>query len=641
MSTETRQFQTEVQEILNLMIHSLYSNREIFLRELVSNASDALDKIRYEEIVNKDFKTDPTEKHIRLTADKENKSLTISDNGIGMSYDEVVQNIGTIAYSGSKNFAKKISEMKDSPELIGQFGVGFYSSFMVAHKVRLHTQKAGSDEGIIWESTGDGSYTIEKASRKEGHGTSVTLFLREEAADKEENGIAQNFCDQWTLKSLIKKYSDFIEYPVRMEMEKHEPELDSEGKALEGKTKVSREDEVLNSQKALWLKSPKDISEEEYKEFYKHVTSDWNEPQDHIHFKAEGTQEFSSIMYIPKTLPFDYNQRDMKYGLSLYVRRVFILDNCEQLLPQYLRFLKGVVDSSDLPLNVSREMIQQDKQILAIRKAIVSKALRHLEGMLKDKREDYENVWKNFGSTLKEGLASDYSNKEKLQDLCLFHSSHSDKLTTLKEYVERMPSGQKDIYYVTGDSVKNLESSPHLEKLKQKNYEVIYMTDPVDEWVMSSVHDYNDKKMVSITRDDLELDTEEEKKQKEEEKKNHAERLKSVTEAIQKALSENIREVRLSDRLVDSPACLISGKHDPSAHMERLMESMGHSAPKSKRILEINPEHPVFAKMLEFEDKRKADWAEILYNQALLNEGSPPENPARFSRQISELMLQG
>ena len=640
MRGETMQFQTEVQEILNLMIHSLYSNREIFLRELISNASDALDKLRYEEIVTKDFKTDKAEKHIRLIADKENKTLTICDNGIGMSYDEVIQNIGTIAYSGSKNFINKINEIKDKPELIGQFGVGFYSSFMVAAKVRLHTQKAGVEEGVIWESAGDGSYRVEKAQREEGHGTSITLFLKESPEDKDGQSIQQDFSDQWTLKSLVKKYSDFIEYPVRMEMEKHEPELDKEGKPVEGKSKVTRSDEVLNSQKALWLKNHKEITEEEYKEFYKHVTSDWNDPQERIHFKAEGTQEFSALMYIPGSQPFDYNQRDMKYGLSLYVKRVFIMDHCEQLLPQYLRFLKGVVDSSDLPLNVSREMIQQDKHIHGIQKALVSKALRALETLLKDNREGYEKFWKNFGSTLKEGISSDFSNKEKLQDLFLFHTSHSEKQSTFKEYIDRMQEGQKDIYYVTGESVKHLESGPHIEKLKQKNYEVIYMIDPVDEWVMSTVSEYAGKKMVSITKDELDLETEEEKKNKEEEKKHHAERLKPVTESIQKALGENVKEVKISDRLVDSPACLISGKHDPSAHMERLMESMGHTTPKSKRILEINPGHPIFSKMLEFEEEKRSDWAEMLYNQALLNEGSPVENPARFSKQISALMLQ-
>ena len=636
MAKETKQFQTEVQEILNLMIHSLYSNREIFIRELISNASDALDKIRYEEITNKSLATDSTEKHIRITSDKDKKTITIQDNGIGMSYDEVVQNIGTIAYSGSKNFLQKMKEIKDKPELIGQFGVGFYSSFMVADKVTLHTQKAGSEEGTVWESKGDGSYSIEKAKRADGHGTSITLFLKE--APKEEEA-PQDFSDQWTIKSLIKKYSDFIEYPVKMKVDREEPEKDKDGKDIEGKTRTITVDETLNSQKALWLRNPKDIKEEEYKEFYKHVTSDWSEPLEKIHYKAEGTQEFSSLIYVPSTVPFDYNQRDMKYGLSLYVKRVFIMDNCEQLIPQYLRFLKGVVDSSDLPLNVSRELIQQDKHIQLIRKALVSKALRTLENLLNKSRESYEKFWDKFGSTLKEGVPSDFSNKDKILKLLLFSSSNSEKLCTLKEYIERMPKDQKSIYYMTGDSIKHVQSSPHLERLKEKNYEVLYLIDPVDEWVMNSVTEFEGKKFTSITKDELDLDSEDEKKKKEEELKTKEEKLKPVTEAIKKALSESVKEVKLSDRLVDSPACLVSGSNDPSAHMERLMESMGQSIPKSKRILEINPNHPIFERMLAFNDERKNSWAEILYNQALLNEGSPVENPSKFSKQISDLML--
>lgn len=636
MTKETMQFQTEVQEILNLMIHSLYSNREIFIRELISNASDALDKLRFEEQTNKEITTDEAERHIRLRPNKEAKTLSIIDNGIGMSYDEVVKNIGTIAYSGSKNFIKKMQEIKDKPELIGQFGVGFYSSFMVANKVSLHTQRAGESEGIIWESNGDGTFSIEHQARPEGHGTTITLHLKD-APEEEER--PQDFTDQWTLKSLVKKYSDFIEYPVKMEMEKVESERDEKGEVIEGKTKTSIEDETLNSQKALWLKSGKDVTDEEYNEFYKHLTNDWNEPLEKIHYKAEGTQEFSSLMYVPSQLPFDYNQRDMKFGLSLYVKRVFIMDNCEQLIPQYLRFMKGVVDSNDLPLNVSRELIQQDKHIQMIRKALVSKIIRSLETMLNKNREAYESFWDKFGPTIKEGVPSDFSNKDKLLKLLLFHTSNSDKQSTLKEYVDRMQKDQKSIYYMTGESIKNLESSPHLERLKQKNYEVIYLIDPVDEWVMNALTEYEGKKFVSITKDELDIDSEEEKKKKEEDLKTKEEKLKPVTEAIKTALAENVKEVKLSDRLVDSPVCLVSGANDPSAHMERLMESMGQSVPKSKRILEINPNHPVFEKMLDFNDQRKTDWAEILYNQALLNEGSPLENPSKFSKQISELML--
>lgn len=641
MAKETMQFQTEVKEILNMMIHSLYSHKEIFLRELISNASDALDHLRYQEVVNKDIKTSDIEKHIRLTPNAKENTLTISDNGIGMSKDDVVQNIGTIAYSGSKNFIKKIKEMKDKPELIGQFGVGFYSAFMVADKVTLHTQKAGSDEGTVWESQGDGSYTIESKPRSEGHGTSITLHFKkdEDKKDSEDMGMPQNFTEEWQLKSLVKKYSDFISYPIKMKCTREEPKKDSEGKEIENETVTVETDEVLNSQKALWLKSPSDIKDEEYKDFYRHVTSDWNEPLDHIHYKAEGTQEFSALMYLPSAVPFDYNQRDMKYGLSLYVKRVFIMDNCEQLVPQYLRFMKGVVDSSDLPLNVSRELIQEDRQIAAIRKALVAKALRHLETLLKKDREKYIKFWDKFGATLKEGIASDYGNKDKLLNLMMFYGSKSDKLSTFKEYVENMPADQKDIYYITGESKDKLLNSPHLERLKEKGYEVIFLVDPVDEWVMNSVTEYEGKKLVSIAKEDLELDSEADKKKKEEEKKSNEEKFKDLTDAIKKALEEHVKDVKISDRLVDSPACLVSGAHDPSAHMQRMMEAMGQTAPKTKRILEINPKHPVLEKMLSFDQDKKNSWAEILYNQALLNEGSQIEDPAKFSKQISELML--
>ena len=391
MSTkEKKAFQTEVKEILDLMIHSLYSHREIFLRELVSNASDALDKIRYEEITKPEVAVQ--DKHIRISLDKKNKTLCISDNGIGMSYDEVVQNIGTIAYSGSRSFAKKAKELKDKPELIGQFGVGFYSAFMVANKVKLVTQRAGTKEATIWESEGLGEYSIEKGTKEGGCGTSITLYLKD--LTKEEN--PQDFTDQWTIKNIIKKYSDFIEFPVKMEMNTEEPEKDADGKIVEGKFKTVTNDETLNSQKALWLKSSNEIEEKDYNEFYKHLTHDWNEPAHTIHYKAEGTQEFTSLIYIPSSVPFDYNQRDMKYGLSLYVKRVFIAENCEQLLPQSLRFVKGMVDSNDLPLNVSRELIQQDRHIPAIKKAIVSKILRYLSTCL-NKRE--KNM-RNFGNYL-------------------------------------------------------------------------------------------------------------------------------------------------------------------------------------------------------------------------------------------------
>ena len=633
MAKETRAFETEVKQILDLMINSLYSHREIFLRELISNASDALDKVRFEEITHKDWAV--ADKHIRLVTDKTAKTLTIIDNGIGMSRDEVIKNIGTIAYSGTKNFLKNAEKIKDKPELIGQFGVGFYSAFMVADKVTVHTQRAGESEGTVWESTGDGSYSVEDSVRPQGSGTSITLHLKD--ISEEEN--PQNFLEDWTLRSVVKKYSDFIEYPIKMLVTNDVPELDKDGKPIEGKFKQESKDETLNSMKAIWLRSTSDIKDEEYKEFYKHVTNDWNEPLDRIHYKAEGTQEFSALLYLPSAVPFDYNQRDMKYGPSLYVKRVFITDNCEDLVPQYLRFIKGVVDSNDLPLNVSRELIQKDRNINLIRKAVVSKVLRHLKTMLKNKKETYLKFWEVFGSTLKEGIASDHGNKDALVDLTLFRSSERTELITLKEYVEKMPEGQKDIYYMTGESLDMMKTSPYLEKLKEKGYEVLLLNDPVDEWVLNSLTEYDKKKMVSITKGDLDLSTEEEKKKKEEQLKTQSEKLKPLCESMQKALDAHVKEVKVSDRLVKSPVCLVSGEHDPSAHMERMMEKLGQKMEKTKRILEINPGHPIFAKMGDFSEEKKANWSEILYNQALLNEGSQVKDPVKFSEQLSQLMI--
>ncbi|NRA66295.1 MAG: molecular chaperone HtpG [Pseudobacteriovorax sp.] len=634
MSVETKQFQAEVKEILDLMVHSLYSHKEIFLRELVSNASDALDKLRYEEAKNADLATSGDEKYIRLIPNKDGKTLTVQDNGIGMTEDEVLSNIGTIARSGTKEFLKKAKEAQNSPELIGQFGVGFYSSFMVADKVRLETEKAGSQERIIWESTGDGSFTIEKIPATGKQGTAITLSLK----TFEDDESAQNFADEWTLKSTIKKYSDFIEFPIKMEVTKEEPELDDEGNAIEGKTKTTIEDETLNSRKAIWLREPKDVKDEEYNEFYKHVTHDWTEPVERVFYKAEGSQEFRALMFIPSKQPMDYNYRDAKWGLSLYVNRVFIMDNCEELLPPHLRFIKGVIEANDLSLNVSREILQKDRQILAIKKALSSKILKTLKTLLTKEREKYEGIWQNFGSTIKEGIANDFANKAKLEELALFHSNETEKLTTLKEYVERMKDGQKEIYYITGESLKQVECSPYLEKLKQKNYEVLFCVDPVDEWVLQSITKFDEKDLRSITKEGLELDSEEEKKQKEEELKSKEEEYKSLLRTIQGAVAENVKEVKLSPRLVDSPCCLVSGAYDPSARMERMMESMGQSMPKSKRIMEINPDHPVFTRMQGLAEDKQKEWAEILYNQALLTEGSPIEDPMKFSKQIANLM---
>lgn len=631
--TETKQFQAEVTQILDLMVNALYSQREIFLRELVSNASDALEKRRFEEIQTPEL-ADDKEKHIRLIPNKDENVLVIQDNGIGMSYDEVVQNLGTIAHSGTKEFLKKANELKDNPELIGQFGVGFYSAFMVASSVKVHTQRAGTTEGIVWESKGDGNYSIDKLPRELGTGTTITLTLKK----FEDEDDKQDFTDTWTLKSIIKKYSDFVEFPIKMETTKSEPELDDEGNPIEGKTKTTIEDEILNSQKALWLRSASDIKDEEYKDFYKHLTKDWMEPLNHIHYKAEGTQEFSSLLYIPSVVPMDYNQREAKIGLNLYVKRVFITDSCEELIPTYMRFVKGLVDSSDLPLNVSREIIQKDRTIKQINKAITSKILRELDTTLRKDKDAYIKFWELFGSTLKEGIASDMVNKEKIETICLFKSNKRDEWITLEQYVEAKKEDQKAIYFITGETIDQLKGSPYLEKLKEKDYEVLLCTDPVDEWAMTSIGVFKEMPVESITKENLELDSEEEKKQKEEEIKAASEKLKPLTEKIQKILDEDVKEVKVTDRLVDSPVCLVSGAYDPSARMERMLESMGQKMPKSKRILEINPKHPVFAKMQGQTEETQASWAEILYNQALLNEGSPIKDPMKFSKQISQLM---
>lgn len=637
MSKETRSFQTEVKQILDIMIHSLYSQREVFLRELVSNASDALAKRRFEEIQDPSLAS-KEEKYIRLIADAQAKTLSIVDTGIGMSHDEVIENIGTIAHSGAKEFLKRATDMKDNPELIGQFGVGFYSSFMVADRVVLHTQRLGSSEGTIWESSGDGSYTVESSQRPEGCGTTITLHLK---AKVDDDDSFQDFTEQWQIRSLVKKYSDFVEFPVKMEITREEPELDKDNKPIEGKSKTIVEDQILNTQKALWTRSAKDIKDEEYNEFYKHVATDWTDPLAKLHYKAEGTQEFSALVFVPGMLPMDYYHRNTKWGLNLYVKRVFISSDCDQLLPQFLRFVKGVVDSNDLPLNVSRELIQKDRRIIGIQKALTAKILRYFKKLLTDERELYEKIWDKFGPTLKEGLSNEYQYKNELQELALFRSSNSEKLTTLKEYVERMKEDQKHIYFITGESLDRVSTSPYLERISKKGYEVIFMTDPVDEWVSNSLSEYESKKLQSITSEDLDIDSETDKKEQEEKLKNATSKYKDLTEFMKESLKEQVKEIKLSTRLIDSPACLVSGSNDPTAHMERIMEAMGHESPKTMRTLEINPDHPVIAKMSALPDDRKKLWADILYKQALLNEGSSIPDPAAFSKQISELMVAG
>ncbi|MBC7466317.1 MAG: molecular chaperone HtpG [Bdellovibrio sp.] len=617
MAKQTQSYNAEIKQLLDLMIHSLYSHKEIFLRELISNASDAIDKLKFESLTNAKLLPENYQPSIRLEADKEARTLKIIDNGIGMSKDEVVEYIGTIAKSGTKKFAQMNDELKKRPELIGQFGVGFYSAFMVADEVTLHTQKAGEDNGVVWQSNGDGTYTIDEVPRPGGVGTTITLHLKKFADDEE----VQDFTDAFVLKSTVKKYSDFISYPILMKGEK--------------------DDEVLNTQKALWLKSPSEVTADEYNEFYKHLTHDWNDPLKQIHYKAEGTLEFNALLYMPAKKPWNFNQREMEYGLSLFVKRVFIMSDCKELLPTYLRFVKGLVDSADLSLNVSREILQKDRQLTQIRKNVTNKILSALKEQLKDNREAYESFWTEFGATLKEGIANDSGNREKIQDLILFRSTVSDKWTTLDEYVNRMTANQKEIYFITGDNLNQISKSPYLEKLKQKNYEVLLMVDPVDEWVTQSLTEFKGKKIQSVTSSGLELDTEVEKKQKEEERKSFEERLKPLIENLKNGLKDQVKDVVVSDRLTETPVCLVSDKNDPSAHMQKLMSQMGSDyATSTKRILEINPKHALFDHMVSLSSDEQMKWADILYSQALLTEGSTLPDPVKFSRQIADLMVE-
>jgi molecular chaperone HtpG len=617
MAKQTQSFNAEIKQLLDIVIHSLYSHKEIFIRELVSNASDAIDKLRFQSLTQSNLLPENWQPTIRLEPNTKEQTLTILDNGIGMSFNEVTEFIGTIARSGAKAFTQLNQEMKEKPELIGQFGVGFYSAFMVADKVQLHTQKAGTNEGTLWESTGDGTYTIDSVPRPGGTGTTIILHLKK---FKEEEEV-QDFTDNWVLKSLVKKYSDFIAYPIKLKTEK--------------------EDETLNSQKALWLKPASEVTAEEHKEFYQHLSHDFQDPMKTIHYKAEGTMEFTSLLYLPTKKPWNYLSRDNEYGLSLYIKRVFIMSDCKDLLPPYLRFVKGLVDSSDLSLNVSRELLQQNRQVSQIKKNVTNKILATLKELLAKDRSEYENFWSEFGPTLKEGLPGDAGNKERLQDLFLFHTTHSDKMTTLEEYVARMKSDQKSIFFITGDSLAQVSSSPYLEKLKEKGLEVLLMVDPIDEWVVNSLTEYKEKTLQSITKEGLDIDSADEKKAKEEEKKKVTEELAPLIELMKNHLKDQVKDVVISDRLTSTPVCLVSASNEMSSHMQKILSQMGQSTNlNSKRILEINPQHAVFKKMLTANPTQQQQWSEILYSQALLNEGSTLPDPVKFSKQVAELMVQ-
>ncbi len=648
MAKVTHTFETEIKELLDIMIHSLYSHKEIFLRELISNASDAIDKLKFECLTRPELVRDGIPFEIRLIPDTDKKTLTIRDNGIGMTFDEVKKYIGTIAHSGTRKFGQLSQEVKNQPDLIGQFGVGFYSAFMVADRVTLHTQKAGSHDGVLWESSGDGNYSIDQIPHPYGHGTSITLHLKPQAQDEESEknqevggqmSDHQDFLDEWTLKGLVKKYSDFIAHPIIMRVTKQEPKKDDKGEAIKGEYESVLSDETLNSQKALWLKAPSEIKEEEYKEFYHHLCHEWSDPIKTIHYRAEGTMEFTALLYLPSKQPYNYMYKEYTHGLDLYVKRVFIMHECKELVPSYLRFVKGLVDSSDLSLNISREMIQQDRQVGQIRNSLTAKILSLLQEMLTRSRSEYEKFWMEFGETLKEGIPMDHANKEKLLGISLFHTTNGPEVTTLKEYKGRMKEGQKAIYYITGDSLDYIKKSPFLEKAQQKGYEVLLLNDVVDEWVATSITEFDKTPFQNITSDQVDLESEDEKKAQEESIKEAQTKFEPLLKTIKTVLESEIKDVRLSSRLTDSPACLVTSSSDPSKRMEKILSGLGQNIPKSKRILELNPSHPIFDKMLESDEEHKKEWSEIIYNQALLAEGSPLPDPMKFSKQISNLMM--
>lgn len=632
MSAQTYEFQTETARLLELMIHSLYSNRDVFLRELVSNASDALDKRRFESVTDKAMQAEG-DLHIQLELDKENRTLSVSDNGIGMTREELVANIGTIAKSGTKEFAELLKDkdkIKDRPDLIGQFGVGFYSSFLVADKVTLVTRRAGQDKAIAWESTGTGSYSISDAERSQA-GTTITLHLKE--VDKEDG--LQDYTDPWIVESLIRKYSDFVSYPIRMNKEKPPAEKDAEPTISE---------ETLNSQKAIWTRPASEVSDEDYNEFYKHISHDWVDPLERISTTMEGTFEARALLFIPKKAPFDLYHRDMgKRGVQLYVKRVFIMDDCEELLPSYLRFVKGVVDSEDLPLNVSREVLQQNRQVRAIQKHLVKKVVDALINLRKSRWDDYQAFWREFGPAIKEGLLMGNERNEKLLELIVAESTKGDTLRSLADYLADMPEEREEIYYLTGTSTEALRKSPHLEAFKAKGIEVLLFADAVDEiWLQQSLS-YHDKKFVSASRGELDLKDEasDEDKAKDDERTSE---LSDLLLAIRSKLQDDVKEVRISKRLTDSAACLITDMGDMSPQMEQIMRATGQAMPATKRILEVNAGHALIKAMesrfkADPEDPKLDNFAQLLHGQALLAEGGQLSNPAAFAELLAELMV--
>ena len=629
IAKETLGFQAEVKQLLQLMIHSLYSNKEIFLRELISNASDASDKLRFEAIHHADwYETDP-ELKIQISFNKEARTVTIADNGIGMSREEVIANLGTIARSGTKEFFSKLSgDQQQDAALIGQFGVGFYSAFIVADNIIVETRRAGlpGNEGVRWESQGTGEFTIETINRPE-RGTSITLHLREGEDD---------LLSSWKLKSIIRKYSDHISLPIQMQKEEWD----------EGKKEQVQKDEFenINQATALWARPKSELTEEQYKEFYKHISHDFQDPLTYSHNRVEGRSEFTQLLFIPKKAGFDLWDRNKRNGIKLYVKRVFIMDDAEQLMPTYLRFVSGVIDSADLPLNVSREILQESRDVKAIRESSTKRVLGMLEDLANSedasKKQQYAEFWQEFGQVLKEGIGEDSGNQERIAKLACFASTHSDsaeQTVSLADYVSRMKEGQDKIYYVTGDSYTAAKNSPHLEIFRKKGVEVLLLSDRVDEWMLSFFPEFEGKSLVSVAKGGLDLgalaDEAEKKEQKETE-----EQYKDLIERMKKTLDSKVKDVRITFRLTDSPACLVADEHELSGNLLRMLKAAGQQAPDTKPILEINPQHPLVLK-LKYEDKQFDDWATILFDQALLAEGGQLQDPAAFVKRINQMLL--
>jgi molecular chaperone HtpG len=634
---EQLEFQAEARQLLDLMVHSVYSNKDSFLRELISNASDALDKLRLEAFRNKDLDVDTSDLHVEIEVDKGARTLTIRDNGIGMTRAEVVDLIGTLAKSGTAELRQQLRETKNaaaSEELIGQFGIGFYSSFMVADKVELLTRKAGESDATKWESSGEGTYTIESVDGAP-QGTSVVLHLKPEDTEDE----LHDYTSEWQIRNLVKKYSDFIAWPIRMEVERRIPVPVEEG-SEETREEVVIDNETLNSMKALWARPKEEVSEEEYQEFYKHIAHAWDDPLEVIAMRAEGNFEYQALLFIPSHAPFDLFNRDGQTGIQLYVKRVFIMSDCDELMPEYLRFIKGVVDAQDMSLNVSREILQQDRQIKAVRRRLTKKVLSTIKDLQSERPEDYRTFWTQFGKVVKEGLLSDVDNQDTLLRISSFASTHSEEeATTLAEYVGRMKEGQTQIFYATGETRQQILKSPHLEAFKAKGYEVLLLTDSVDEVWVGSVTEFDGKPLQSVAKGEVDLDAEEDQSdaEREERQKEFAELLTWMKET----LTDHVKEVRLSTRLTDSPACLITDAFGMTPALARLYRSSGQDVPVGKRILELNPNHPLVTGLRQAhqdrtDDPSVAETAELLYGTALLAEGGALDDPARFAEMLAD-----